>query len=74
MQRHRLPVMTVSMSWSVGVGKSLQQRSCLHDLAGLTVAALRHLQVDPRLLQRMLSLGIEPFDRRDSVSATLRRG
>ena len=43
----------------------LQQRRRLHDLAGLAVAALRNLKVDPGLLQRMPSLGIEPFDRRD---------
>ncbi len=65
MQRHRLPVMTASMSWSLGVGKSFSKACRLHDLAGLAIAALRNLKVDPGLLQRMLSLGIEPFDRRD---------
>ena len=42
------------------VGIFRQQRGCLHDLAGLAVAALRDLLGDPRLLQRMLALGVRP--------------
>jgi hypothetical protein len=37
----------------------------LHDLSGLTVAALRDLLGDPRELQRMLALGMQSFDGRD---------
>src|SRR5208282_3531447 len=48
-----------------GVWVILEQRRCLHDLPGLTVAALRCLRLDPGLLQRMATLGIESFDRGD---------
>jgi hypothetical protein len=34
-----------------------EQRSRLHDLAGLAVTALRHLQIHPGLLQRMVAIG-----------------
>ena len=37
-----------------------EQRRRLHDLAGLAVAALRHLLGDPRLLQRMAAVGDRP--------------
>ena len=39
-----LPLIAVSMSSSVGFGVLLQQRRRLHDLAGLAVAALRHVE------------------------------
>ena len=45
-----------------------EQRRRLHDLAGLAVAALRHLLGDPGLLQRMLALGVETFDRGDLLA------
>src|SRR5271165_1088818 len=39
-------------------GEILQQRRRLHNLARLAIAALRHLQIDPGLLQRVASLRI----------------
>src|SRR2546422_813823 len=35
------------------VGLSGEQRRCGHDLAGLAIAALRHLQLDPCLLDQV---------------------
>src|SRR3954468_9656551 len=52
----------------VGIGRVgivLDQRRCLHDLARLAVAALWRLQLEPRGLQRMSTLRIESFYRRD---------
>src|ERR1700746_3310202 len=49
----------------LGLGRVLrrrQQRGGLHDLAGLTIAALRHIQSAPRLLYRVVPLTIEPLD------------
>src|SRR5690606_25680602 len=40
-----------------------QQGRSLHDLSGLTVAALRNTEVPPGNLQRMLSLRVQAFDR-----------
>ena len=37
-----------------------QQRRGRHDLTGLAVAALRHVSIDPRLLQRMVPCGDSP--------------
>ena len=39
-----------------------EQRRRLHDLAGLAVAALRHLLGDPGLLQRMAAVGRQSLD------------
>src|SRR5689334_741370 len=39
-----------------------QQRRRLHDLAGLTIAALRNAQIAPGDLNRMFAFGIETFD------------
>ena len=52
-QRHKLPAIA---SIDVGVGRLrllLQQRGRGHDLARLAVAALRYVEIDPSLLQRM---------------------
>src|ERR1043166_3083515 len=38
-----------------------------HDLAGLAIAALRHVDREPRLLHRMRTVGRKPFDRDDLV-------
>ena len=38
---------------SVGLGRSLQERGRRHDLAGLAIAALRHVLGDPGLLHRV---------------------
>src|SRR5438093_898854 len=56
------------------VGALRQERRRLHDLARLAVAALRHLLGDPRLLEGMLPLGVEPLDRRDLLSGGLGEG
>ena len=54
----------------VGVGgvRILSEKICrCHDESRLTIAALRHLFVDPRLLNRMESfLTSQTFERRDS--------
>src|SRR5262249_51122712 len=47
------------------VGKILEQRCGLHDLSGLAIPALRCLRLNPGLLQRMLTVRVEPLDRRD---------
>src|SRR5215470_3959369 len=47
------------------VGKILEQCCGLHDLSGLAIAALRCLRLNPGFLQRMLTIGVEPLDRRD---------
>ena len=62
-----------SMSWSLGAGNP-QQRRRLHDLAGLAVTALRHLQLDPGLLQRMRPSGSSPSIVVMSASPTLPTG
>src|SRR5712692_9196196 len=49
-----------------------KQRRRGHDLARLAVAALRHLLGDPRLLQRMIAVGRQPFDGGDSLSLARR--
>src|SRR5881296_2569922 len=49
-----------------------KQRRRGHDLARLAVAALRHLLGDPRLLQRMIAVGRQPFDGGDSLSLNRR--
>ena len=41
----------------------LQQAGGLHDLAGLTEATLRHVDLAPGHLQRMFAGGVESFDR-----------
>ena len=46
-----------SISSSVGFGFFAQQRGGGHDLSGLAVAALRHVLVDPGLLQRVAQVG-----------------
>src|SRR5580692_335132 len=45
-----------------------EQRGGLHDLPGLTVAALRHLQIEPGFLQRMVAIGRQPFDGGDVLA------
>jgi len=56
------------------IGVLRQQRGCLHDLAGLAVAALRHLLGDPGLLQGMIALGAEAFDGRDLLADGVAEG
>ena len=57
-----------------GIGVFGEQRSGLHDLPGLAVAALRDLLGDPRALQRVLTLGIETFDCGDLFASGGRYG
>src|SRR5712671_3325978 len=40
-----------------------KERCGLHDLADLTVAALRHVEGAPSLLDRVIAVAIEAFDR-----------
>src|SRR6185436_6228443 len=51
----------------------LQQRGRCHQHARLAEAALRHVELDPRLLQRMRRVGCEPFDRHDLLRRAHRR-
>src|SRR5262245_52995315 len=48
-----------------------QQLRSLHDLAGLAVAALRHLLGNPGLLQRMVRAGRQALDSGDLLAAHL---
>src|SRR6516165_5220385 len=47
-----------------GVLARCEQCGGLHDLASLTIAALRHIERAPSLLHGMVPLRIEPLDRR----------
>src|SRR5687767_4702622 len=48
-----------------GFGVLLEQRDGGHDLAGLAVTALGHVQLDPRLLHRVAAIARQTFDRRN---------
>src|SRR6267143_2128813 len=51
------------------VGLGGEQRRCGHDLAGLAIAALRHLQLDPGLLDLLAGGGgSDGLDRRDALA------
>jgi hypothetical protein len=58
--RHRFTDLVARRFWILD-----QQRSCLHDLTGLAIAALRDVEAAPSLLNRMIARRMEPFDRRD---------
>src|SRR3954453_14065511 len=45
----------------------LEQCGGRHDLAALAVAALRHVQLRPGLLDRVIAIGPEAFDRDDRL-------
>jgi len=45
-----------------------EQRSRVHDLAGLAVTALRHVFLNPGVLERVQSFRTQPFDRGDGFS------
>src|SRR5271168_3971900 len=51
-----------------GMRRLFQQRRGLHDLAGLTIAALRHIHRAPSLLERVIALRVEAFDGGDSLA------
>src|SRR5688572_19088354 len=56
------------------LGRLLQQRRHRHDHAGLAIAALRNLVLDPGLLHPVKALLPEPLDRHDLLVANGRRG
>src|SRR5580704_5467694 len=45
-----------------------EQRGGLHDLPGLAIAALRHLQIEPGFLQRMVAIGRQALDGGDVLA------
>src|ERR1700722_20160124 len=51
-----------------GMRRLFQQRRGLHDLAGLTIAALRHIQRAPSLLERVIACSIEALDGGDRLA------
>src|SRR4051812_16402885 len=54
-----------AVDFLVGRGWRLfQQGRRLHDLPGLAITALWHGDIPPRLLERMVALRVQPFDRR----------
>jgi hypothetical protein len=62
-----LPLMASRICWSVG-GRVLEQRRGLHDLAGLAVAALRHVELAPCLLHRMIAVSRQALDGDDGLA------
>src|ERR1043165_8132966 len=48
---------------------AFEQRSRRHELAALTIPALRNVELAPGLLQRMFSRGVEALDRGHGLSA-----
>ena len=61
-------VIAASMSASRGLGLFLEERRGGHDLAGLAVAALRHVERQPRLLHGMVAIAREALDGDDLVA------
>jgi hypothetical protein len=59
-QRQRLPAIAASMSASVGLLVFGEQRGRRHDLPDWQVAALRHVELLPRRLQRLPSFVFSP--------------
>ena len=55
--RHRLPYLIVGRFWIFD-----KQRGRLHDLTGLVIAALRHIQLAPGLLNRMVAGRVKAFN------------
>src|ERR1043165_4687011 len=53
-------------------GLLLEQRRGLHDLPARAVAALRHAELAPGDLHRMLALRVEPLDGDDGLAADVR--
>src|SRR5690242_76067 len=61
----------------LGLGRVLrrgQQRSGLHDLAGLAITALRYIQGAPGPLHRMVPVPVEALDRRYRAAADIADG
>src|ERR1700733_13516330 len=62
---------------NLSVGRFLvasQQRRRRHDLAGLAIAALRHTELAPCLLDRVLTLGVETLDSGNGFAGDVRHG
>jgi hypothetical protein len=51
-----------------GLGNLLQERCRCHQHAGLTIAALRNIHLDPEALQRMARVGAQSLDGPDVSS------
>src|SRR5271154_2010415 len=51
-----------------GMRRLFQERRGLHDLAGLTITALWHVQRAPSLLERVIACRVEPLDRGDCLA------
>ena len=51
-----------------------QQRRCLHDLAGLAKAALRHVELPPGYLHGMITIWMKAFDSGDLAAADIGHG
>jgi hypothetical protein len=70
-----LPAIASSMSVSLGFGMLASSAAAGHDLAGLAIATLHDLQIEPgflyRLAARCFSNG---FDRRDQAVPTIELG
>src|ERR1700753_2257242 len=58
--RHRFAYLLMGGFWIFR-----EKGCCLHDLAGLAIAALRNVDLTPGLLHRMITGGMETFDGRD---------
>src|SRR5215212_7142141 len=58
--RHRFAYLIVARSWIFK-----QQCGGLHDLAGLAITALWDVQLTPGLLNRVIAVGMKPFDGRN---------
>src|SRR6516225_969875 len=52
-----------------GMRRLCQQRRCLHDLPGLAIATLRHVERAPGDLNRVIPVGMEPFDGGNRLAA-----
>src|ERR1700733_368311 len=51
-----------------------QQRRRRHDLTSLAIAALRHTEFAPRLLDRVLTLGVKTLDGGNGLAGDIRHG
>jgi hypothetical protein len=58
--RHRVTYLVARRFWILD-----QERSRLHDLTGLAIAALRDIEVAPSFLNRMIARRMETLDGRD---------
>src|ERR1700731_4769209 len=67
--RHRFAYLIVTGLWIIH-----QQRSCLHDLPGLAIAALRHIDLPPRFLNGVIAGRMQAFDGSDVAVGGIRDG